>query len=91
MLDDEKLFEKVFLLGILTREDWESLDDVLLTLADTGMFTPDEGRKVLETLRSEGLVDDGGLTMMGVELAKRARKEFAEAGRQLEEQQKGMI
>ena len=91
MIDDAKLFEKVFLLGILTRDAGESLEDVTATLAQTGMFSLEEGRKILETLRADGLVTQEGLTMMGVEIAKRAQQEFAQAGAELEAQQKAMI
>jgi len=91
VIDDAKLFEKVFLLGILTRDAGESLEDVTATLAQTGMFSLEEGRKILETLRADGLVTQEGLTMMGVEIAKRAQQEFAQAGAELEAQQKAMI
>jgi len=91
VIDDAKLFEKVFLLGILTRDAGESLEDVTATLAQTGMFSLEEGRKILETLRADGLVAQEGLTMMGVEIAKRAQQEFAQAGAELEAQQKAMI
>ncbi len=90
MLDDEKLFEKVFLLGILTREDGESLDDVTKSLANTGMFDLQEGERILEQLRADGLVSGDGLTMMGVEIAKKAQQEFTEAGAELDKQQKGI-
>jgi hypothetical protein len=91
LIDDEKLFEKVFLLGILTRNDGESLEDVTASLADTGMFTLEDGRKMLNTLKADGLVDDDGLSMMGVEIAKRAQQEFTEAGAQIDKQQKEML
>jgi len=91
VIDDKKLFEKVFLVGILTRDKGESLDDVTATLADTGMFTMQEGRKVLDTLRADGLVDGSGLTMLGVEVAKHAREEFVAAQVQLSQQQKRIL
>jgi hypothetical protein len=91
VIDDEKLFEKVFLLGVLTRGEGESLDDVTKSLANTGMFDLKKGQAILGQLRTDGLVGDSGLTMMGVEIAKRAQQEFTEAGAQLDEQQKAMI
>jgi len=73
MIDINK---KVFLLKMLKREDDESINDVIIILSDTGVFTPKEGKKIKKELERDGFIKDGRLTMLGIEEAKRAEMEF---------------
>jgi len=73
MIDINK---KVFLLKMLKREDDESINDVIIVLSDTGVFTPKEGKKIKKELERDGFIKDGRLTMLGIEEAKRAEMEF---------------
>lgn len=68
--------KKVFLLKMLKREKDESIKDVLYILADTGVFTLKEGKKIKKELERDGYIKDGNLTMLGVAEAKRAQEEF---------------
>ena len=68
--------KRVFLLGMLTREPGESLRELILTLASTGMFTPKEGRRLRRELESEGYIHEGELTVKGMIEAKQAQEEF---------------
>jgi len=68
--------KRVFLLKMLTREGDESLKDVVLSLANTGMFTPKEGKRIRKELEAEGYIHDGELTVKGMIEAKRAEEEF---------------
>ena len=69
--------ERVFLLGIYTKGEDETLRDVLLSLANTGMFTPKDGKKVLKALQKKEYVIDGGLSFKGLAEAKKAKEEFS--------------
>jgi len=73
MLDINK---KVFLLKMLKRESDETINDVIIVLSDTGVFTPKEGKKIKKELERDGFIKDGRLTMIGIEEAKRAEMEF---------------
>jgi len=73
MLDINK---KVFLLKMLKRESDETINDVIIILSDTGVFTPKEGKKIKKELERDGFIKDGRLTMIGIEEAKRAEMEF---------------
>ena len=68
--------KKVFLLKMLKRESDESIKDVIIILADTGVFTLKEGKKIRKELEREGYIKDGNLTMLGVAEAKKADEEF---------------
>jgi len=68
--------KKVFLLKMLKRESDESIKDVIIILADTGVFTLKEGKKIRKELEREGYIKDGNLTMLGVAEAKKAQEEF---------------
>ena len=65
-----------FLLKMLKRDSSESLKDVIEILADTGVFTLKEGKKIRKELEKEGYIKEGNLTMLGVAEAKRAEEEF---------------
>ena len=68
--------KRVFLLKMLKRDSSESLKDVIEILADTGVFTLKEGKKIRKELEKEGYIKEGNLTMLGVAQAKRAEEEF---------------
>ena len=68
--------KKVFLLKMLKRESDESIKDVIIILADTGVFTLKEGKKIRKELEREGYIKDGNLTILGVAEAKKADEEF---------------
>ncbi|WP_456393494.1 hypothetical protein [Nitratifractor sp.] len=74
MLDD--INKRVFLLGILTREPGESIREVTLSLANTGMFTLKEGKKIRKELEAEGYIVEGELSVKGMIEAKKAEEEF---------------
>jgi len=74
------VFHAVTLLGILKKQPDESLDDVLSTLIETGMYERSQAEQVLTDLRAGGYVTDTGLTMIGVQAAKEAEAEFIKAG-----------
>ncbi len=73
MLDIET---RVLLLGIYKRKEGESLNDVLMMLEDTGLFSYKEGKKKLKTLKENGYVLEDKLTVTGIELGKEIEKEF---------------
>jgi hypothetical protein len=68
--------ERVLLLGIYKRKESESLNDVLMILEDTGMFTYKEGKKLLKSLKENGYIADDKLTVTGVQKAQEIEKEF---------------
>jgi hypothetical protein len=68
--------ERVFLLGVLTQEKGQTLNDLVLALANTGMFTPKEGKKIRKALEAEGYLKDESLTVKGMIEAKKAEAEF---------------
>jgi hypothetical protein len=73
----EKSIEKrVLLLGIYTKAEDESIQDVLLKLEETGMFTLKEAKKILKELKEEGYLEGSKLTLKGVERAKEIEQEF---------------
>ncbi len=67
---------RVLLLGIYKREEKESLNDVLMMLEETGMFTYKEGKKLLKALKEEGYVTEDKLTVTGIQKAQEVEKEF---------------
>ena len=68
--------EKVLLLAILKKESNESLNDIVLKLENTGLFTLKEGKKLLKKLKSEEFVSDSFLTLKGELIAKNVEQEF---------------
>lgn len=68
--------EKIILLGILKKESDESLNDVIIKLENTGMFSLKEGKKLLKKLKTEGYVLDSSLSLKGDITAKEVEKEF---------------
>ena len=68
--------EKVLLLAILKKESNESLNDIVLKLENTGLFTLKEGKKLLKKLKTEEFVSDSFLTLKGELIAKNVEQEF---------------
>lgn len=68
--------EKVFLLAVLKREENESLNDIVLKLENTGLFSLKDGKKLLKKLKKEELISDSYLSLKGELIAKEVEKEF---------------
>ena len=68
--------EKFLLLAILKKETNESLNDVVLKLENTGMFSLKEGKKLLKKLKNEEFVTESYLTFKGEVIAKDVEQEF---------------
>lgn len=68
--------EKVLLLAILKKDSDESLNDIVLKLEDTGLFSLKEGKKLLKKLKSEEFLSDSFLTLKGEAIAKNIEQEF---------------
>lgn len=68
--------EKVLLLAILKKESNESLNDVVLKLENTGLFSLKEGKKLLKKLKNEQYIGDSFLTLKGDVIAKNVEQEF---------------
>jgi tRNA splicing endonuclease len=77
------IFHAVTLLGIYKKEPDESLEDVKLTLMETGMYPKEQADEVFVQLREWGYITDTGLTFVGVTAAKQAEQEFIEAEKEL--------
>lgn len=68
--------EKVLLLGILKRQSDESLNDVVLKLENSGLFSLKEGKRLLKNLKKNEYVLDSSLSVKGELLAKQVEQEF---------------
>ncbi|RXJ83050.1 hypothetical protein [Arcobacter cloacae] len=68
--------EKVLLLAILKKESNETLNDIVLKLEDTGLFSFKEGKKLLKKLKAEQFISDSFLTLKGEAIAKNVEQEF---------------
>jgi hypothetical protein len=68
--------EKILLLAILKKEVDESLNDVVLKLENTNLFSLKEGKKLLKKLRTEEFITDSYLTLKGEVIAKNVEQEF---------------
>ncbi len=68
--------KKVLLLAIYKKEDDESLNDILLKMDSTHVFTQKEGKKYLKELKKEQLISDSSLTILGITKAKEVELEF---------------
>ena len=68
--------EKVLLLAILKKEDEESLNDIVLKLENTGLFSLKEGKRLLKKLKKEEFLSDSFLTLKGEAIAKNVEQEF---------------
>ena len=68
--------EKVLLLGILKKDNDESLNDIVLKLENSGLFSLKEGKKLLKNLKKDEYVLDSSLSVKGELLAKQVEQEF---------------
>ncbi len=68
--------EKVLLLGILKKDSDESLNDVVLKLENSGLFSLKEGKRLLKNLKKDQYVLDSSLSIKGELLAKQVEQEF---------------
>ncbi len=68
--------EKVLLLGIYKKEDSETLNDIVLKLEATGLFSLKDGKKLLKKLKKEEFVGDAILTLKGQLIGKQVEEEF---------------
>ena len=73
---ENNIEKRVLLLGIYTKEADETVQDVLLKLEETGMFTLKEAKKLLKELKEEGYMESSVLTLKGIEQAKKVEREF---------------
>lgn len=64
------------LLGILKKESDETLNDVLLKLEQSRVFSLKEGKKLLKGLKNDGFIAENTLTIKGELEAKAIEKEF---------------
>lgn len=72
-MDIEK---KVLLLGILKKLEDENINDVLLRLEETKVFTLKQGKSYLKELKSESLIVSNELSFKGLAVAKVVELEF---------------
>lgn len=68
--------KEVLLLAIYKKEEGETLQDIVLMLAQSKLFSVKEGKKLLKEIRKEELVLDGELTLKGIASAQRAETKF---------------
>ncbi|MBP9490353.1 MAG: hypothetical protein KBE77_02785 [Aliarcobacter sp.] len=68
--------EKVLLLAILKKESNETLNDIVLKLENTGLFSLKEGKRLLKKLKTEQFISDSFLTLKGDAIAKNIEQEF---------------
>lgn len=68
--------QKVLLLGIYKKEEDESLNDVLITLENTKVFTLKQGKKYLKELKALNYISNNELTVTGIAQAQLVEKEF---------------
>lgn len=68
--------EKILLLAILKKESNETLNDIVLKLENTGLFSLKEGKRLLKKLKTEQFISDSFLTLKGDAIAKNIEQEF---------------
>ena len=68
--------EKVLLLAILKKDLDETLNDVVLKLENTNLFSLKDGKRLLKKLGSEEFISDSYLTFKGEVVAKNVEQEF---------------
>ena len=74
--EDKQLLKQVTLLGILKKKPDENLNDVMVSLVDTGMYTMKEAKQILKELKADKYLLDGQLTLKGLTEAKAAEAMF---------------
>jgi hypothetical protein len=75
-MEEMSIEKRVLLLGIYKRKEDESLNEVLMQLANNGLFELKDGKKLLKELKNEEYVLDGGLSFIGIQKAKEVEAEF---------------
>ena len=76
MIDEDNINKRVLLLAIYKKLNNESFEDIVLTLCDNKMFTPQEGNDLVKELQTEGYLTADGLSMIGVAEAKAIELSF---------------
>jgi hypothetical protein len=77
MIPEENINKRVMLLAIYKKTEEQNFNDVLVELTELGMFeSPKEAKVVLKELKSEGYLDEGQLTLKGIEEAKIVEQSF---------------
>jgi len=72
----EDINKQVTLLAILKKEKDETLNDILVKLENSRVYSLKEGKQILKELKDEKLLKEGELTLLGIEKAKEAEKFF---------------
>ena len=68
--------DPIAVLGILKKDDDESLNDVVLKLENSGLFSLKEGKRLLKNLKKQEYISDSTLSVKGELLAKQVEQEF---------------
>lgn len=68
--------EKILLLAILKKDSDETLNDIVLKLENTNLFSLKEGKRLLKKLKKEEYLSDSFLTLKGDVTAKNVELEF---------------
>ena len=71
-----KIQQRVLLLGIYTKEQDETVNEVIVKLEETGLFTLKEGKRLLKNLKASGYLHKSELTLSGLNKAREIEKEF---------------
>jgi hypothetical protein len=72
----EDINKQVILLAIFKKAEDESINDVLLKLENSRVFSLKDGKKMVKELKSELFIKDGELTVSGIAKAKEAERFF---------------
>ncbi len=68
--------QKVLLLGIYKKKEDETLNDVLISLENSKVFTLKQGKKYLKDLKANNYLLNNELTLTGITQAQLVEKEF---------------
>ena len=78
-MNDDDILARVTLLAIYKKKPDESLDDILDILVDTGMYDKKEAKQVFAELEERGYITADGLSLVGMNIAKKAEQEFKQS------------
>ena len=78
-MNSDDILARVTLLAIYKKKPDESLDDVLDILVDTGMYDKKEAKQVFAELKERGYITVDGLSLVGMNIAKKAEQEFKQS------------
>lgn len=67
---------RVFVLAIYKKKSDETIKDVIITMEDSNVFTQKTAKKYVKLLKSMELLNEDGLTLLGVQKAKSVELEF---------------